>query len=233
MRFFFYQFLLNINKLITYAFLAFYGLNLLFFYVTVLLVTSIAIFKSLDLEILANFTEFWGSLLFDPIFCMDNSSSSSSHPEPSTLQDLNKEGIRVDSIPPKFESTVRSVILYDSWKDSQNITYISKYEYIHLIIADPDCTLKDLENILSKNQIIDLIKSNAFHNQEMDADLALSIRAKYKSEFLGDESAIIGEFLNTQIGYKSDQALQAWDKELAEKYEKNWGEDSANLSIKK
>lgn len=57
--------------------------------------------------------------------------------------------------------------------------FINSHSYIHAIIEDPDCNINDLDQILSINQIIELVQDNRYHNEEMSSDLALSIRAKY------------------------------------------------------
>lgn len=215
MNIFIYDLILKINRTITYVFLSLYVLNLVLFYVTVILISIITFLNYCVLNFEINFLENALLLMFNPIYCMESEN------EPTNLISLTKESIPVDSIPSKFKTTVDPLIKYDSFKNIDNKVCINKYDYLHAIISDPDCTLLDLKKILSTNQIICLIKSDLYHNEEMDSDLALSIRKELGSSLYEEELSDVDSYIRTQVDYKSKLAIQEYKSELASKYNKS------------
>lgn len=215
MNIFIYDLILKINRILTYVFLSLYVLNLVLFYVTVILISIITFLNYCVLNFEINFLENALLLMFNPIYCMESEN------EPTNLISLTKESIPVDSIPSKFKTTVDPLIKYDSFKNIDNKVCINKYDYLHAIISDPDCTLLDLKKILSTNQIICLINSDLYHNEEMDSDLALSIRKELGSSLYEEELSDVDSYIRTQVDYKSKLAIQEYKSELASKYNKS------------
>lgn len=203
--------ILKTNKVINYTLLYLYVFNLLLIYLTVLFISIISLIKAYNPNFLTYFFESIQLLFFNPVYCMDSL-------ETSSLQSLFHESIRIENIPLKFQTTVDSLIKYESFKDMDQKICIKKYDYIHAIINDIDCELSDLKNVLTSNQIIELIKGNKFHNEEMSPELVLSIRKEYSSDLFIEETSEIDNFVRTQISYKSKLALQDLESELTNKY---------------
>lgn len=138
------SFIIKFHNILNYTFLAFYIFNIVLFYFSIFAITLVSLAKSLDLQFIINMPQLLFSIIFDTIQCADHTEhdkeltppSASTNQEPSTLKELNKQRVDTAKIPAKFESTVKTLVLYDSEK-ALNKTFINKYKYVHSIIGGP------------------------------------------------------------------------------------------------